>query len=358
MTLWLGALYVVLVAARLAMVRREVCAASTDVTIIQPILAGDPRLAGALAANLRAHPDAAFLWLIDDDDAEAQRIASELAPLHTRLRVVIGPGPRDGENPKLAKLERALPMVETARLIVLDDDTILPGGSLLPECPLATGLPVFVAKSSLYELLTGGFVNGNALLTYLPASRLGLQRTINGMIYGADTAQLRALGGFAAAGHELTDDYAVARLYLRNGFAITQTTAPAHVAMTIVSFAHYARVMRRWMIFASYYLRGNLSAATVFWIVLPGLLPLAGLIAAIVEARAAVWLALLLTKALVNRVALWRITGVASSIVDLLFEMAADLCTPLWSALALIRPGRLQWRTRKIEMAGGQIRYK
>ncbi len=347
MTLWLGALYVVLVAARLALVRRDAHGSAASATIVQPILSGDPLLESALAANLRAHPEAVFLWLIDDDDIEAQRIAERLSPFHEKLRVVSGPGPRDGENPKLAKLERALELVETERLIVLDDDTYLPPHSQLPDVPLATGLPVF-----------SGFVNGNALLTYLPASRLGLQRTINGMIYAVDTAQLRALGGFAAAGHELTDDYAVARLYLRKGLAITQTAAPAHVAMTIASFGHYARVMRRWMIFASHYLRGNISPATVFWIVLPGLVPLAGLMAAIFESYAGAWLALLFVKALVNRAALWRITGVASTPADLCFEVAADLTTPLWSALALIRPTRLQWRTRKIELAGGAIRYK
>lgn len=358
MTLWLGALYVFLIVARLALIRRDTPDAAPKATIVQPILSGDPRLEAALAANLRAHPEAAFLWLIDDDDAEAQRIATTLAPLHAGLRVVSGPGPRDGENPKLAKLERALPLVDTDQLIVLDDDTFLPDTSRLPEQPLATGLPVFTAKESIYERLTGGFVNGNALLTYLPASRLGLQRSINGMIYSVDTAQLRSLGGFAAAGHELTDDYAVARLYLRNGLPITQTTAPAFVAMTIASFAHYARVMRRWMIFASHYLRGNISPATLLWIVLPGLLPLAGLIVASFEAHIAAWLALLLAKAVANRIALWRITRVASSPADLVVEVIADLTTPLWSALAFLRPNRLQWRSRKIELAAGEIRYK
>jgi len=354
MTLWLGALYVFLLAARLALVRRNDNSGTASTTIVQPILSGDPKLEATLAGNLQAHPKANFLWLIDDDDAEAQRIAA----LHPQLRVISGPGPRDGENPKLSKLERALPLVETERLIVLDDDTYLPPDSRLPETPLATGLPVFTAKGSIYERLTGGFVNGNALLTYLPASRLGLQRTINGMIYSVDAAQLRALGGFAAAGHELTDDYAVARLYLRNGLAITQTTVPAHVAMTIQSFAHYAGVMRRWMIFASHYLRGNISPATIFWIVLPGLLPLAGLIVAIGESHTPAWLALLFTKALANRFALWRITRVASTPLDLAFEIAADLTTPLWSALSLIRPKSLRWRTRKIELSGGAIRYK
>jgi ceramide glucosyltransferase len=358
MTLWLGALYAVLVVARLALARRERSHGNRPSTIVQPILSGDPLLEQTLAANLRAHPEAAFLWLIDDDDHEAQRIAAALAPLHARLRILTGPGPRDGDNPKLAKLERALALVETERLIVLDDDTFLPHDSQLPAAALATGLPVFTAKGSLYERLTGGFVNGNALLTYPSAWRLGLQRTINGMIYSVDAAQLRALGGFAAAGHELTDDYAVARLYLRSGFAITQTTTPAHVAMTIASFGHYARVMRRWMIFASHYLRGNISPATIFWILLPGLLPLAGLAAAVAEAHAAAWLGLLLTKALVNRVALWRITRVRSTLADLCFEAAADLATPLWSALAMIRPSRLQWRTRRIELESGAIRYK
>lgn len=50
-----------------------------ELTVLQPILSGDPTLESCLEANLSAHGEGtAFLWLVDDDDAEAQRIAEKL----------------------------------------------------------------------------------------------------------------------------------------------------------------------------------------------------------------------------------------------------------------------------------------
>jgi ceramide glucosyltransferase len=321
-------------------------------TIVQPILSGDPLLEATLGANLAAHPDTPFLWLIDDDDDEAHRIARQLA--RPNLRVLTLPPPRDGQNPKLAKLEQALPLVSTQRLLVLDDDTVLPANPSFPAATLATGLPIFHSRHTLWERLTGGFVNSNAALTYLPAARLGIQRTLNGMIYAADCATLRSLGGFAAAGHELTDDYAVARLFLRHGLAITQCPQPAFVSMTIASPAHYARVMRRWMIFATHYFRGNLGLKSFMWIALPSLLPALGLLTGAPLA----WILVLLAKAALNRWTLHRITGFSSTALDLIFEIAADLLTPFWMLAAFIRPSRLTWRRRRIRVENGQIRYQ
>ena len=352
MTIALAVLYTFVILAKAVLALRQALtprATAAPATVVQPILSGDPLLRATLERNLDAHPEAPFLWMVDEDDAEALRIADALA--RPNLRTITGPPPRNGENPKLAKLIRALDLVTTPRLIVLDDDTFFPGN--LSAGALVTGLPVFQAKHTIYERLIGGFVNGGAVLTYLPAARLNLQRSINGMIYSVDTAQLRQFGGFAAAGHELTDDYAVARLYLRNGQCITQATAPAFVAMTVTSALQYIRVMRRWMIFASCYFGDNATLATAFWIGLPSVLPLIGFVL-----DPLTWAMLLLTKAVANRVLLWRITGAASTVLDILFECAADLLTPLLMLLAFITPSRLTWRSRKIEMQNGVIRYR
>jgi len=364
MTAALAGIYLLLLVMRAALAIRHAKQArgaapsKVPCTIVQPILSGDQRLMQTLKRNLEEHPDAEFLWLIDDDDDEARRIVDRLAATHHKLRVVSAPGPRDGENPKMAKLIRALPLIGTPRIIVLDDDTFLPATSRFPAAPLVTGLPVFSARDSIYERMVGGFVNGSALLTYLPAAHLKLQKTINGMIYSVATEQIRDWGGFAAAGHELTDDYAVARLYLRHGVPISQSAAPAFVAMTVSSAGAYVRTMRRWMIFATHYLRDNLTIGTVFWIGLPGLLPLVGMVVALVEGHALFWSGLLLTKALLNRVMLWRIAGMGGSALDLVFEVAADLTTPLWMTFAFIQPRRLSWRSRRIELSSGKIRYR
>jgi ceramide glucosyltransferase len=355
----LAALYLLLLLARAALALRHAArftGTNCDLpyTIVQPILSGDPRLAQTLAANLAAHPAARFLWLIDEDDHEAHQIASSLLSLHPHLHVVSAPGPADGENPKMAKLIRALPLVDTPRLIVLDDDTFLPASSQLPPGPLVTGLPVFSSRGTIYERLIGGFVNGNALLTYLPAAHLNLQKTINGMIYAVDTRQLRHCGGFAAAGHSLTDDRAIARLFHAHGHPVIQSATPALVAITVSGPRHYIQIMHRWMIFATHYFRENATAATLFWTALPGLLPWLGL----ASGSPSLWFTLFFTKAAINRLLLWRITGIGSSLPDLVFEVGADLTTPIWMMLACLSPRRLTWRRRRIELCSTGIRYR
>ena len=63
---------------------------------------------------------------------------------------------------------------------MLDDDTVIEQRELdrlaasLESCDLATGLPVFMANRTVFEQLVGGFVNGNAALTYFPAASAGI----------------------------------------------------------------------------------------------------------------------------------------------------------------------------------------
>ena len=50
------------------------------VTVLQPILGGDPFLGQALGTNLRSAPaDALFVWLIDEDDQPGRQVAEPLA---------------------------------------------------------------------------------------------------------------------------------------------------------------------------------------------------------------------------------------------------------------------------------------
>ncbi len=360
----LATVYAAITFARLLLALRYASrAAALSVThepaaILQPILSGDPALQETLAANARALPNERLYWLVDDDDPAGHAAAHAAA--RPNVRILSAPPPRDGENPKLAKLARILPEVPEPIVVVLDDDTRIDAPSLsrlkaaLGPAALVTGLPVFVSNGSVYERFIGGFVNGNALLTYLPAAAAGAQHTINGMIYAARTAELRTLGGFAAIAGELTDDYAIAQLFERAGRPILQTPIPAAVGMTVRTPAHCARVLRRWFLFANRYLRENLSPATILLVALPSLLPLAGLL----TGGPRLWLPLLLAKALLNRALLHRITTFRSGPLDVIFEMLADVLSPFFYAASLYRPQRLSWRSRRIAMDGARIRYR
>ena len=336
-----------------------------DVTVLQPILSGDPTLAACLADNLSLTPEARFLWLIDEDDLEARAIAETLAPPQ-RVRVVLGPPPSNGENPKVAKLARAFPLVETRYLAVLDDDTVLPPGGLaraissLEAGGLATGLPVYVSRANGWSRLVSGFVNGSALLTYPAASMVGAARTINGMFYVTEVASLARGGGFEAIRSSLTDDYAIASLFRRQGAPLTQTDVLHPISTTVADMGHYFGIMRRWMIFGSRYLRENRSLFSLVLILVPTLLApvmlAVGLVAGWPCALGA--LVLLLLKAIDNRSLRQRLGGPAGNALDMAYEAAADLLTPIHIILALISPNRFNWRSRRIRMTDERITYE
>ena len=368
-------LYVLLAGARLVLAHRYAArggsiaaAAPGSIAIVQPILSGDPALASCLARNLVANPQAHFLWLVDDDDATGCAIATRLAGEHPEAHVTIlaGAGPRDGENPKMAKLMRAQPRVTDDVLVVLDDDTVLPAGGAASLAAatraggVATGLPIYAAQATLAERLVAGFVNGQAVATYFAMAAVGANHTINGMVYAMRMRDLADAGGFAAAGHELTDDYAVAKLWRGRGRAIVQTAVFCDVVITFATLAAAARVLRRWLIFANRYLRRNLGPATVLLVVLPSLLPLAGLILALAAPWpwAAVVAVTLVAKAAANGLLLRHLARVPATPARVLCEVAADLVLPLLYVASLVRPAQLVWRTRRIEMRGDTIRYR
>lgn len=321
--------------------RRPLLPTPLDVTILQPILGGDPLLKTCLERNATQNPQAKFLWLVDHDDPLGQRAAHEAK--QPNVEIVVGPGPQDGENPKLAKLIRALPQVTTKHLVVLDDDTILPAKSLNILCAhleldqgLVTGLPVFKTANTFWEKLLGGFINGNAYTTYFPVALLGPPQTINGMIYAANTQQLKRIGGFAAAGHSLTDDYSMALLYRQANLPITQANAEAEVHITVDSAAHFARLMRRWMIFAKRFFQHNRSLVPFFIAGLPAFLPL-------------------LYLSLISH---FFYCLILRHRADPIFHFLVSLTVPFFFLSALILPNQLSWRCRRIQLHKGAIHYR
>jgi ceramide glucosyltransferase len=323
-------LYGSLAGARLGLAWRYTAIAPTaaakptpTVTVVQPILSGDPALVACLARNLENQPDARFLWLVDDNDAAGRAIAASLAQQLGRaaVTVVVGPPPCDGENPKMAKLMRAEAEVTSDVLLVLDDDTVLPPGGaaalakLAQASDIATGLPVYASHATLAERLVAGFINGQALAIYFAMAAVGANRTINGMAYAVGTNGLAAMGGFSAAGHALTDDYAMAKLWRGRGRRIVQSAVFCEVVISFATLAAAASVLRRWLIFANRYLAENATPATVLLVVLPSVLPALGLCPAVAASwpGGAVLPGVLAAKALANGVLLRRLAGVATS---------------------------------------------
>jgi ceramide glucosyltransferase len=320
------------------------------VTVIQPILGGDPLLESVLHANASLNPQAHFLWLTDIDDPQGQA-AADRAKL-SNVTVLPGPPPSDGENPKLAKLHRAFAAVQSPVTMVLDDDTVIAPAALhqltaeAASNRLATALPTFAPGANLWEILLAAFVNGNAWLTYFPVAASGAQHTINGMAYAFETETLRRLGGFQAAGMALTDDYAVAKLFTRAGVPILQSTARVRVSLTLTGPLHYWRVMRRWMIFARLYFSEQRSPVALILAGVPAFLPL---IVLLIHP----WLAIAIATA--QCLAVKHFTKCPDSLAALTIT---QFLNPFFFVASLVFPQQLTWRSRDIRLHKGQIRYR
>jgi ceramide glucosyltransferase len=341
-------------------------------TIVQPILSGDPDLPAALADNLAALPEARFLWMIDDDDAEAAAITLKLCDAHPSHRIdtrVCATAP-DGVNPKLFKLEQARSSVTDGAFVVVDDDTRLTREGLaallaaLDTHTLATGLPCYVdRRRDLPSRLLAQFVNNNAALTYLPLMTFAGPPTINGMTYAMTPASLDAIGGFAPLCRHLADDLAVARRVILTGGTICQTPYPQFVATSVRDGRHYRAMMHRWVLFALLLLREQPARWRLTIVLLHGLPPLllwTMMIAAIISLASAVSLesavavssaasimVVLALRAVTLIVVQHRLTGRGRH--SPVLSIVSELLQPLHALHALVSR-RIVWRTRRYDV--------
>lgn len=317
------------------------------VVVVQPILSGDPGLEDALRDNLLALDGARFVWLVDEDDLEAQRVVARIGHVD-RVEVMLCPPTPDGTNPKLAKLQPALDRAaDDEVLLVLDDDTRLPRASLgallggLESATLATGLPAYLPGSTPWAQLVEQFVDNNAAMTYLTLAPV----TINGMTWAMRVADLRALGGFTPILRNLTDDLAVAGAVLRSGGTICQTASPQWITTTVDSPGQYVRLLHRWMLFANLLLRRQpvrtVAAISVMHGTHPNLL-WAVVVGAVRERRPGPLLAVLGGRALLLRLVQRRIYGRALHRPGV--SLASELVQPLHLGHGAVQR-TIRWRT-------------
>lgn len=249
-----------------------------SLTIAQAILSGDPLLESQLAANLSALVDQKFLWLIDEDDAEARRIADAIKTASVEV-ILCAPCP-DATNPKLWKLKRAAELAQTPFFCVLDDDTTLRVESAAAlvaaaeKSTVASGLPCYQDNGDVASGLLAQFVNNNSVFTYLGTSCLLPPFTLNGMGYVMKREELVRMDNFKPILHELTDDLALATLVLKHGGTIHQAKAPLRVRTGVKNLRHYMRLMHRWYVFTLLLLKRQSIPVQMLIFALHGLPPM------------------------------------------------------------------------------------
>ncbi|MBM7844696.1 glycosyltransferase family 2 protein [Herpetosiphon giganteus] len=235
--------------------------ATTLVSLLQPILSGDPHLATCLRANLDAPSSYAreWLWLIDDNDVVAQQLCHELQAEYANqtIRIISLPAPAERVNPKTFKLIAGLAQAQGQIICVLDDDTSLPAYGLEACLPwldqagvgLAFGLPYYRSFDNAWSSLVALFVNSNSLLTYVPYIQVSEPFTINGMFYALRRDVLEQLNGFNGLEHILADDFAVAQRVKQAGLGLQQTCMRHAIRTTVTNAQRYRSLIQRWFIF-------------------------------------------------------------------------------------------------------------
>jgi len=355
--------------------QRSVPALTTPprISILQPILSGDPTMAACLDHNVRhASPQVEFHWLVDEQDLPGQAICRALMVRHPQVSIhlrLLPPAPQ-GHNPKMFKLIAALPAAAGDLIVVLDDDTMLPTDGVasalpsldLPGAGLVFGLPYQVDFSNLWSRLIAYFVNSNSLLTYLPYLALSEPFTINGMFYLLRRNTLDALGGFTGLERTLADDFAVAQWVRQGGYRLVQSPLCHAVSNHVAGPAAYWRLITRWLTFPRESLLRHLSWREVALLygntLIPTFAPLVLLGLAVGQQR---WLPALIGGGylLLNWVLFLvldrRYLGGRSPLRWSWLVPVTQLLLPVQLLVIMLLPQRINWRghVMQVERGGG-----
>ena len=277
-------------------------------SLLQPILSGDPKLAQTLEHNLflAEYLNSEFIWLIDEDDHLASQICEQLVRENPRALIQLVRVPRGGarQSPKMIKLQRGLEIAAGDVIAVLDDDTMLPSEGIdgclgwleQDRVGLVFGLPYYVAFDSLPASLVSCFVNSNSLLTYVPYTLVTEPFTINGMFYVMRRDRLDDVNGFDGLESILADDFAVAQHFRLHQYRLVQSRLRHSIYTHVDSWGDCLRLMRRWLVFPRETLMRRMSLSNLIvaycFALVPCLLPLAVLLCAVVAGALSVWAAL------------------------------------------------------------------
>lgn len=337
-----------------------------NITVLQPILGGDPALSYCLEANLTNAPMAQFIWLLDENDDEGIKAAKQaiLSSAGINVQLQINPPPPKNLNPKMWKLALGIKNVKTEFLAFLDDDTILPTNSLRKCAAIAdrgnlvTGLPLYSSHKNILSRLVSGFVNSSSIITYLPTSYFRISNTINGMFSVMRVSDI-TLNDFESIMSGTTDDYALAKIFKNKGLGIAQTIVTHPIITTISSFRHYNSLMKRWMVFARIYLRENLNLSLSLLIIIPSILPLLLIItAAVIDPLffIPVTFFVMLIKAMTLKMLRSKL-GFQTKKADIIFEIIAEIISPFYFLLASISHDKITWRKNNFILSqSGKIR--
>lgn len=344
-------------------------AVEENISIIQPILSGDPSLEKNLNENLQNSTKVNFIWLIDKSDVDAQRITERILGSNSkdkgRIKVLQLDDVPQGLNPKIYKMQYATPFLKKYA-VVLDDDTVIESKHLQQAVELLeqnncliTGIPYYHSMGGLYSNLVTAFVNSNSLFSYLSMAFVAKPKTINGMFYITRSELLNELNAFKTIEDKLCDDYEIAKLFRQHHIPLIQSVIPCKVITSIKDFKHYIKLMKRWMVFANQFLKQNLSISTLLIIIIPSLLPGLMLASSLLLGGKFLlsFLCIHFIKAYAASQVRKKLLNNKETISTILFELIADYLQIIHYVHALVSPRTIQWRNTTIQINNDRLRY-
>ncbi|NJN18525.1 MAG: glycosyltransferase [Oscillochloris sp.] len=215
------------------------------ITLLCPISRSPNDLRRALRARaeLEYPGPLTCLLICDTGDLVSQAVCRELIAANPdwQARLLLTRPDGGVVASKIAKLQVGLEHAAGDLFCFVDDDVTLPANAMQilatyavqPDVGAAFGLAHYTAWTSLAESLMSGFVNTNALFSYVPISYLVEPFTITGHCFMLRREVFRAVGGLDGMAGRIDDDHELARRLHRHGLRNRQT--PLIYAVEIAS---------------------------------------------------------------------------------------------------------------------------
>ncbi len=228
------------------------------ISLIQPITRGATNLEGNLHAcfNLDYPIQIQHILVCDAADTQSQSICWELQDYHTSLNISVYLVEPDGTAiaSKITKMNQGLAHARGEVLGFIDDD-IAPKPNamtqmipylLQPGVGAAFGLPCAVRWNTIWSSLMSIFINGNALISYIPLTYLTEPFTITPHIFTISRHNFDDAGGFEGMSGRIDDDHELARRLAAIRLKSVQTPVIYRVSNELVSFSEYTNQIKRW----------------------------------------------------------------------------------------------------------------
>ncbi len=340
------------------------------VTLLQPVTRGATDLFAALEARAKLDYSAHLQHLLvcDAGDDELLRACESWVARHSSLDTTIVEVAWEGRvAAKTEKLQAGLAHATGKVVCCVDDDIILRSDSLRTMIPYlcergvgATfGLACYTDWSNLPSSLMSGFVNANALLTYVPGTYLAEPFTITGHIFAVRRDVLQAVDGFAGLEKNIADDHLLAAKLRKIGLLVVQTPMIYDVKNHLATLGERSAQMKRWFVFPRQALipimsPGEQLATLALGVgnIIPGVL---GVLALLARRRGTV-------TALARSVAAFNIVYSACEVLYLkrvtpvwwrgIVALEA-IVSPLQIVWALLSDDKVEWRGRKLRILRG-----